>query len=124
MPETIGQDVYTIPQEHLDLCATISQIAREKIAPRSAEIDERAEALLYAAARAQLERLLSGLTISSLYETKPVGVPASSLAKTGRSSASRSDRWMWQEFPSRASNLAMNVRLMPSWAAISFAPVL
>src|ERR1700688_5118994 len=35
--------VYTIPQEHLDLCATIGQIAREKIAPRSAEIDERAE---------------------------------------------------------------------------------
>ena len=35
--------VYTIPQEHLDFCATISQIAREKIAPRSAEIDERAE---------------------------------------------------------------------------------
>lgn len=28
-------------------------------------------------ARAQLERLLSGLTISSLYETAPVGVPAS-----------------------------------------------
>ena len=36
-------DVYTIPQEHRDLCATIGQIAREKIAPRSAEIDERAE---------------------------------------------------------------------------------
>jgi alkylation response protein AidB-like acyl-CoA dehydrogenase len=36
-------DVYTIPQENLDFCATISQIAREKIAPRSAEIDERAE---------------------------------------------------------------------------------
>ena len=36
-------DVYTIPQEHLDFCATIGQIAREKIAPRSAEIDERAE---------------------------------------------------------------------------------
>src|ERR1700688_4365771 len=35
--------VYTIPQEHLDLCATIGQIAREKIAPRSAEIDEQAE---------------------------------------------------------------------------------
>ncbi len=35
--------VYTIPQENLDLCATIGQIAREKIAPRSAEIDERAE---------------------------------------------------------------------------------
>src|SRR6202047_3220852 len=37
------EEVYTIPQEHLDFCATIGQIAREKIAPRSAEIDERAE---------------------------------------------------------------------------------
>src|SRR6204780_2149542 len=36
-------DVYTIPQENLDFCATIGQIAREKTAPRSAEIDERAE---------------------------------------------------------------------------------
>src|SRR5271163_5361281 len=36
-------DLYAIPQEHLDLCATIGQIAREKIAPRSAEIDEKAE---------------------------------------------------------------------------------
>ncbi len=35
--------VYATPQEHLDLCATIGQIAREKIAPRSAEIDEKAE---------------------------------------------------------------------------------
>jgi len=31
-------DVYTIPQEHLDFCETIGQIARERIAPRSAEI--------------------------------------------------------------------------------------
>jgi alkylation response protein AidB-like acyl-CoA dehydrogenase len=36
-------DVYTVPREHLDFCETIGQIAREKIAPRSAEIDERAE---------------------------------------------------------------------------------
>ena len=36
-------DVYTIPQEHLDFCETIGQIAREQIAPRSAEIDEQAE---------------------------------------------------------------------------------
>ena len=36
-------DIYTIPQENLDFCATIAQIAREKISPRSAEIDERAE---------------------------------------------------------------------------------
>jgi alkylation response protein AidB-like acyl-CoA dehydrogenase len=43
MPDTLSQDVYTIPQEHLDLCATIGQIARERIAPRSAEIDEQAE---------------------------------------------------------------------------------
>src|ERR1700683_453880 len=36
-------DVYTIPQENLDFCATIGQIARERIAPRAAEIDEQAE---------------------------------------------------------------------------------
>ena len=42
MQETVT-DVYTIPQEHLDFCATIGQIAREKIAPRAAEIDEKAE---------------------------------------------------------------------------------
>jgi acyl-CoA dehydrogenase len=36
-------DLYTVPQEHLDFCQTIAQIAREKIAPRSAEIDELAE---------------------------------------------------------------------------------
>jgi len=36
-------DLYTVPQEHLDFCATIGSIARERIAPRSAEIDERAE---------------------------------------------------------------------------------
>jgi acyl-CoA dehydrogenase len=42
MQET-ATDVYTIPQEHLDFCVTIRQIAREKIAPRSAEIDEQAE---------------------------------------------------------------------------------
>jgi acyl-CoA dehydrogenase len=40
--EAVG-DVYTIPQEHIDFCQTIGQIARERIAPRSAEIDERAE---------------------------------------------------------------------------------
>ncbi len=43
MHQTIAPDVYTIPQEHLDFCATIKQIAQEKIAPRSAEIDEKAE---------------------------------------------------------------------------------
>ncbi len=42
MQET-ATDTYTIPQEHLDFCATIAQITREKIAPRSAEIDENAE---------------------------------------------------------------------------------
>ena len=34
---------YTIPTEHLDFRDTIGQIARERIAPRSAEIDEKAE---------------------------------------------------------------------------------
>ncbi|HTY97448.1 MAG TPA: acyl-CoA dehydrogenase family protein [Solirubrobacteraceae bacterium] len=36
-------DLYTIPQENLDFCEMIGQLARERIAPRSAEIDERAE---------------------------------------------------------------------------------
>src|SRR5246500_3209400 len=36
-------DLYSIPQEHLDLRDTIRQIAQERIAPRAAEIDEKAE---------------------------------------------------------------------------------
>jgi alkylation response protein AidB-like acyl-CoA dehydrogenase len=36
-------DVYTVPQEHLDFRDMIRQIAQEKIAPRAAEIDEQAE---------------------------------------------------------------------------------
>jgi alkylation response protein AidB-like acyl-CoA dehydrogenase len=36
-------ELYTIPQEHLDFRDTIQQIARERIAPRAAEIDEKAE---------------------------------------------------------------------------------
>src|SRR5947209_19958458 len=36
-------DVYSIPQEYLDFRDTIAQIARERIAPRAAAIDEKAE---------------------------------------------------------------------------------
>jgi len=36
-------ELYTIPQEHLDFRDTIRRIAQERIAPRAAEIDERAE---------------------------------------------------------------------------------
>ncbi len=36
-------DIYTIPQEHLDFRDTIRQIAQERVAPRAAEIDEKAE---------------------------------------------------------------------------------
>jgi alkylation response protein AidB-like acyl-CoA dehydrogenase len=36
-------DLYTIPPEYADFRDTIRQIARERIAPRAAEIDERAE---------------------------------------------------------------------------------
>ena len=48
--------------------------------------------------------------------------PSPSIAE--RPSRSRSEKWMWQELPSRAFGLAMNVIDMPSWAAISFAPFL
>jgi alkylation response protein AidB-like acyl-CoA dehydrogenase len=36
-------ELYTIPQEHLDFRETIRQIAQERIAPRAAEIDQKAE---------------------------------------------------------------------------------
>ncbi len=36
-------DLYTVPQEYLDFRDTIAQIARERIAPRAAEVDETAE---------------------------------------------------------------------------------
>jgi alkylation response protein AidB-like acyl-CoA dehydrogenase len=36
-------DLYTIPQEYLDFRDTIAQIAKERIAPRAGEIDEKAE---------------------------------------------------------------------------------
>jgi alkylation response protein AidB-like acyl-CoA dehydrogenase len=36
-------ELYTIPREHLDFRETIAQIARERIAPRAAGIDEKAE---------------------------------------------------------------------------------
>src|SRR6201986_635445 len=36
-------DLYTIPRDHLDFRDTIRQIAGERIAPRAAEIDEKAE---------------------------------------------------------------------------------
>ncbi len=36
-------ELYTIPRDHLDFRDTIRQIAQERIAPRAAEIDERAE---------------------------------------------------------------------------------
>src|SRR5436190_1854683 len=36
-------DVYTVPQGHLDFRDTIRQIAQERVAPRAAEIDEKAE---------------------------------------------------------------------------------
>ena len=36
-------ELYTIPQDHLDFRDTIRRIAQERVAPRAAEIDERAE---------------------------------------------------------------------------------
>ncbi len=36
-------ELYTVPQEHVDFRDTIRQIAQERIAPRAAEIDEKAE---------------------------------------------------------------------------------
>ena len=40
---SVTEQLYTLPQEYLDFRDTIAQIARERIAPRAAEIDEKAE---------------------------------------------------------------------------------
>ena len=40
---SLTEQLYTLPQEYLDFRDTIAQIARERIAPRAAEIDEKAE---------------------------------------------------------------------------------
>ena len=40
---SLTEQLYTLPQEYLDFRDTIAQMARERIAPRAAEIDERAE---------------------------------------------------------------------------------
>jgi acyl-CoA dehydrogenase len=40
---TSAADVYAVPSEHLDFRETIRQIAQERIAPRAAEIDAKAE---------------------------------------------------------------------------------
>ena len=36
-------DLYTLPPEHIEFRDAIRQIAREQIAPRAAEIDEKSE---------------------------------------------------------------------------------
>ena len=41
--------------------------------------------------------------------------------KTRSPSVPRSERWMWQELPSRSLNLAMNVSARPCCSAISLA---
>ena len=43
MEAATGAGVYELPQEFLDFRDTIRQIAKEKVAPRAAEIDEKAE---------------------------------------------------------------------------------
>ncbi len=53
-----------------------------------------------------------------------IGVGPSPSSNTMRPSSPRRLMWMWQELPSRWSNLAMNVRALPCCEAISLAPFL
>ena len=54
--------------------------------------------------------------------------PAARSAAVGQNDrpavGARSEKWMWQELPSRSFGFAMNVSATPSCAAISFAPFL
>ena len=67
-------ELYTIPEHHLEFRETIRQIAREQIAPRAAEIDERAEY------PHDLRRLLSDQDILGLpFETEHGGTGTGAL---------------------------------------------
>ncbi len=67
-------ELYTIPQDHLEFRETIRQIAREQIAPRASEIDERAEY------PDDLRRLLSEQDILALpFETEYGGTGTGAL---------------------------------------------
>src|ERR1700744_144326 len=67
-------DLYTLPQEHLDFRDTIREIAQDRIAPRAAEIDEKAEYPW------DLRRLLSEQDILGLpFETEHGGTGTGTL---------------------------------------------
>src|ERR1700742_488431 len=67
-------DLYTLPQEHLDFRDTIREIAQQRIAPRAAEIDEKAEYPW------DLRRLLSEQDILGLpFETEHGGTGTGTL---------------------------------------------
>ena len=69
---------------------------------------------------------------NSVSSRRAASCPATKRWNSGSSSANTlpspsspaSEQWMWHELPSRSSNFAMNVIDLPSWAAISLAPVL
>jgi len=67
-------ELYTIPQEHLDIRDTIREIAQQRIAPRAAEIDDKAEYPY------DLRRLLSEQDILGLpFETEHGGTGTGTL---------------------------------------------
>src|ERR1700747_26904 len=71
---TALNDVYSIPQEHLDFRDTIREIAQQRIAPRAAQIDEEA------AYPHDLRRLLAEQDILGLpFETEHGGTGTGTL---------------------------------------------
>jgi hypothetical protein len=76
--------------------------------------------------RAQAERAAGRGLVAWMPATKlrNIGVGPSPWSKTIRPSSPRRLMWIWHELPSRWSNLAMNVRALPCWEAISLAPFL
>ncbi|MHB8491806.1 MAG: acyl-CoA dehydrogenase family protein, partial [Solirubrobacteraceae bacterium] len=90
MTELLG-DTYSIPQENLDFCATVGQIAREVIAPRAAEADEKAE-YSWEIRRALAEHDILGLPFPAEYGGTGTGIlmlnmAVEELAKVDASSA-------------------------------------
>src|SRR3979411_3323341 len=120
-------DLYTIPQEYLDFRDTIRQIARERIAPRAAEIDEKAEY------PHDLRRLLAEQDVLGLpFETEHGGTGTGTLMlnmaieEIAKASASKALILMIQELGTLPIKLfgsdELKSRFLPRGSAGAWAP--
>src|SRR4030088_1857836 len=120
-------DLYTIPQEYLDFRDTIRQIARERIAPRAAEIDEKAE-YPYDLRRLRAEQDIRGLPFEAEYGGTGTGTLMLNMAieEIAKACASTALILMIQELGTLPIKLfgseELKQRLLPRCASGEFSP--